>query len=140
VFFAPERLAGLTILLILGPRKFERDGFSRMVDYLRAKGALDRAWLVYVQSRPYRRSKDHDLIRSLPRIAEENGLRGVAGQVPFDHVVEDAQEVALPFWAVPAPNRLAGLAWRIRGGSPFQRSMTALAQKVLSITEENAEC
>jgi MinD-like ATPase involved in chromosome partitioning or flagellar assembly len=136
VFFAPERLASLTILLILGPRKFERDGFARMVDYLRAKGALERAWLVYVQSRPYRRSKDRDLLSGLERMAEENGLRGVAGRLPFDYLVEDAQQAALPFWAVRADNALVRLAHRLRGGSPFQRRMTALARRVLAIAQE----
>lgn len=138
VFFAPERLETLTILLILGPRKFERDGFSRMVDYLRAKQALDRAWLVYVQTRPYRRAKDRDLLRSLPRIAEENGLCGVAGQLPFDHLVEDSQEAAVPFWAIRGDNLLQRLVWKLRGGSPFQRSMIALTKKVVAIAEENA--
>lgn len=36
-FFSPERLPSMVVLVILGPRKFERDGFSRMADYLRAK-------------------------------------------------------------------------------------------------------
>jgi septum formation inhibitor-activating ATPase MinD len=57
-FFREERMSSLLVLLILGPRRFERDGFSRMADFLGAKGALARTWLVYVQTRPYRRSKD----------------------------------------------------------------------------------
>jgi hypothetical protein len=110
-----------------------------MVDYLRAKQALDRAWLVYVQTRPYRRTKDRDLVRSLPRIAEENGLCGVAGQLPFDHLVEDCQEAAVPFWAIQGDNVLQRLAWKVGGGSPFQRAMVALTKRVLAIAEESKE-
>ncbi len=136
-FFNPERLPSTIVLVILGQRKFERDGFSRMADYLRAKSALDRAWLVYVQTRPYRRDKDRDLVRGLEKLAAEHGLRGVAGQLPYDAVVEDAEDQAIPFWLVKPQGLSQWLGWKLRGGSPFQRSAAALARRVIEIRRED---
>jgi hypothetical protein len=137
VFFDPARMRGLVCLLIVGPRKFERDGFERMVDYLRGQRALEHSWLVYMQTRPYRRDKDLDLMRGLDEMARKHGLRGVAGQLPFDPLVEDAEELGVPFWAVPPASFGQRVQWLLSGGSPFQRASAELARRVWQIVQED---
>lgn len=134
--FAPERAGDLTVLVLLGPRKAEREGCRRMIDFLHARGALQQAWLVYVQTRPFRREKDTDLVRGLERYAEESGLRGVAGQLPYSFVVEDAQERGVPFWDVRPRGLVQSLSWML-GGSPLQNAGIALTRRVWELLDQN---